>query len=400
MKNIIDDMQERGLIYQSILLDELKQIVDREKIVCYGGFDPTADSLHIGHLALILQLVRMQQAGHTPIALIGGATGRIGDPSGRNDMRPMISQEQRDANVRKIKDQIASFFDPNCSNRLVIVNNDDWYKDMGYIEFMNIVGLNMSVNKMLSSGCFEQRMANGLSFLEFNYMPMQAYDFYHLYKNYNCTVELGGSDQWANIVAGADLIRKKEEKAPVFCMTSPLLTKADGTKMGKTAGGAVWLDREKFGDYELFQVFRNVEDEKVEDWFFMLTLLPTDEIRQICNVNGKSINLAKERLAYEVTKLIRGEASANEALRQSRGAFCGDGDEMQEKEISAADLNIVQVLIALDFAKSRGDAKKLVLGGGIKVNDVVVADLQYRCPDSSFVLKKGKKNIVRVIVKQ
>ena len=264
MKNIVDEMQERGLIYQSIFLDDLKKIVGQEKIVCYAGFDPTADSLHIGHLASILQLVRMQRAGHTPIALVGGATGRIGDPSGRNSMRPMISQEQRDENVRKIKAQIESFFDPNCSNKLVIVDNDDWYKDMGYIDFLNVVGLGMSVNKMLSSGCFEQRMENGLSFLEFNYMPMQAYDFYHLYKNYNCTVELGGSDQWGNIVAGVDLIRRKEEGAPVFCMTTPLLTKADGTKMGKSAGGAVWLEREKFSDYDLFQVFRNVEDEKVE----------------------------------------------------------------------------------------------------------------------------------------
>ncbi len=399
MKDLIDDMQERGLIYQSINLDELKQIMSKERVVCYAGYDPTADSLHIGHLGTILQLVRMQRAGHTPIALIGGATGRIGDPTGRNDMRPMITQEQRDENVRKIKTQLASFFDPNCSNKLVIVNNDDWYKDMGFIDFMNVVGLNMSVNKMLSSGCFEQRMANGLSFLEFNYMPMQAYDFYHLYKNYNCTVELGGSDQWGNIVAGADLIKKKEDKAQVFCLTSPLLTKADGTKMGKSAGGAVWLDGDKFSDYDLFQVIRNVEDEKVQEWFFMLTLLPTEEIKEICKHTGKDINIAKERLAYEVTKLIRGEDAANAALRQARGAFCGDGSEMLEKEISAENRGIIDVLIALGFAQSRGDAKKLIAGGGIKVDERVISDLDFKCPASSFVLKKGKKNIIRVIVK-
>ncbi len=341
----------------------------------------------------------MQRAGHTPIALLGGATGRIGDPSGRNDMRPMISQEQRDENVRKIRAQIESFFDPNCPNKLVVVNNDDWYKDMGYIDFLNVVGLGMSVNKMLSSGCFEQRMENGLSFLEFNYMPMQAYDFYHLYKNYNCTVELGGSDQWGNIVAGVDLIHKKEENAPVFCMTTPLLTKADGSKMGKSAGGAVWLDGEKFSDYDLFQVFRNVEDEKVEEWFMLLTLLPTEEIREICKAKGKEINLAKERLAYEVTKLVRGEESANEALRQARGAFRGDGNEMQEKEISARYLNIIDVLTGIGFAQSRGDAKKLIAGGGIKINDEVIFDIDYICPKENFVLKKGKKNILRVIVK-
>jgi len=399
MKNIVEEMQERGLIYQSISLEELKKIVGREKIVCYAGFDPTADSLHIGHLASILQLVRMQRAGHTPIALLGGATGRIGDPSGRNSMRPMITQEQRNENVRKIRAQIESFFDPNCSNKLVVVNNDDWYKDMGFIEFLNILGLEMSVNKMLSSGCFEQRMENGLSFLEFNYMPMQAYDFYYLYKNYNCTVELGGSDQWGNIVAGVDLIHKKEENAPVFCMTTPLLTKTDGTKMGKSAGGAVWLEREKFSDYDLFQVLRNVEDEKVEEWFCLLTLLPIEEIKKICAVSGRDINNAKERLAYEVTKLIRGENSANEALRQARGAFLGEGNEMQEREISGDNLGIIDVLLVLGLVQSRGDAKKLIAGGGIKVNDVVVEDINFVCSGESFVLKKGKKNIIRVIVR-
>lgn len=399
MKNIIDELQDRGLIYQSIDLEELREKLAKEKAVCYAGFDPTADSLHIGHLVSILQLVRMQRAGHTPIALLGGATGRIGDPSGRNNMRPMITQEQRDENVRKISAQIASFFDPNCSNKLVIVNNDDWFSKMSYLDFLNNVGLNMSVNKMLSSGCFEQRMANGLSFLEFNYMPMQAYDFYYLYKNYNCTIELGGSDQWGNIIAGADLIRHKENNASVYCLTMPLLTKADGTKMGKSVGGAVWLDREKFSDYDLFQVIRNVEDEKVEEWFYMLTLLPVEDIKKICSVTGKEINSAKERLAYEVVSLIRGEDSANEALRQARGAFKGEGTEMLEKEVDKSNLNIIDVLVSLGFAQSRGDAKKLLTGGGIKVNDAVIADFDYECPKETFVLKKGKKNIVRVIVK-
>ena len=398
MKNVIDEMQERKVIYQSIDLEKLHEILGREKVVCYAGFDPTSDSLHIGHLASILQLVRMQKAGHTPIALIGGATGRIGDPTGRNDMRPMIDEEKRNDNVQKIKAQISGFFDPNCSNRLVVVNNDDWFKNMNYIDFLNTVGLNMSVNKMLSSGCFEQRMVNGLSFLEFNYMPMQAYDFYYLYKNYNCTVELGGSDQWANIVAGVDLIRHKDN-ASVFCLTTPLLTKADGSKMGKSQGGAVWLAREKFSDYDLFQVLRNVDDSKVEEWFNLLTLLPVEEIKSICSVTGKDINSAKERLAYEVVSLVRGVESANEALRQARGAFLGEGSEMLEKHISIHELNIVDVLLSLGFATSRGDAKKLILGGGIKVNDKVINEFDYQCPKENFVIKKGKKNIVRVIVK-
>ena len=396
--NVFNEMKERGLIYQTIYEDEMKELLESERVVCYCGFDPTADSLHVGHLASILQLIRMQRAGHTPIALIGGATGRIGDPTGRNDMRPMITQEQRDENVRKIKEQLEGFFDKNVPNKLVVVNNDDWISKLSYVEFLNIVGLNMSVNKMLSSGCFEQRMENGLSFLEFNYMPMQAYDFWYLFKNYDCKIELGGSDQWANILAGAELIRKKENK-PVYCMTTPLLTKADGTKMGKSSGGAVWLDREKFSDYDFFQYFRNIEDSKVEEVFRILTLLPLDEIKEICAGTGKALNQAKERLAYEVTKLVRGEESARTAMTQARAAFGGDVAEMPEVELSKENLNIVDCLVALEFATSRGDAKKLVQGGGVKVNDEMVTSLDYTCPTTDFVLKKGKKNIVKVNIK-
>ena len=398
MNNVFDEMKARGLIYQAINEDELRELLGKERVVCYCGFDPTADSLHVGHLASIMQLVRMQRAGHTPIALIGGATGRIGDPTGRNDMRPMITQEQRDENVRKIKEQLESFFDPKMPNKLIVVNNDEWISKLGYVEFLNIVGLNMSVNKMLSSGCFEQRMENGLSFLEFNYMPMQAYDFWYLFKNYNCKVELGGSDQWANIVAGADLIRKKEDK-PVYCMTTPLLTKSDGTKMGKSAGGAVWLDREKYSDYDFFQYFRDIEDSKVEEIFRVLTLLPLEVIKEICSVSGKEFNKAKERLAYEVTKLVGGEESAVQALSQARAACGGDTSEMPESEISKDKLNIVDCLISLEFASSRGDAKKLIAGGGVRVNDKPVDSIDFTCPAETFVLKKGKKNIIKVIVK-
>lgn len=396
--NVFNEMKERGLIYQTIYEDDLKQLLETERVVCYCGFDPTADSLHVGHLASILQLIRMQRAGHTPIALIGGATGRIGDPTGRNDMRPMITQSERDENVRKIKEQLESFFDKNVPNKLVVVNNDDWISKLSYVEFLNIVGLNMSVNKMLSSGCFEQRMENGLSFLEFNYMPMQAYDFWYLFKNYDCKIELGGSDQWANMLAGAELIRKKENK-PAYCMTTPLLTKADGTKMGKSAGGAVWLDREKYSDYDFFQYFRNIDDSKVEEVFRILTLLPLDEIKEICAGTGKALNQAKERLAYEVTKLVRGEESARTAMTQARAAFGGDVAEMPEVELSKENLNIIDCLVALGFASSRGDAKKLVQGGGVKVNDETVSSLDYTCPATDFVLKKGKKNIVKVNVK-
>lgn len=395
--NLFNEMKERGLVYQTVYEEELSKLLDSERIVCYCGFDPTADSLHVGHLASILQLVRMQRAGHTPIALIGGATGRIGDPTGRNDMRPMITQAERDENVRKIKAQLESFFDQNVPNKLVVVNNDDWFKDLGFIDFLNTVGLNMSVNKMLSSGCFEQRMENGLSFLEFNYMPMQAYDFWYLYKNYDCKLELGGSDQWANMLAGVELIRRKEEN-PVFCLTTPLLTRADGKKMGKSAGNAVWLDREKFSDYDFFQYFRDIEDTKVEEVFRILTLLPLDEIKEICKGTGKEINKAKERLAYEVTKIVRGEEGAKMALNQARAAFGGDVNDMPEAKIAKADLGIIDCLVKLGLASSRGDAKKLILGGGIKVNDETITSLDYTCPSSEFVLKKGKKTIIKVNV--
>ena len=395
--NLFNEMKERGLVYQTVYEEELSKLLDSERIVCYCGFDPTADSLHVGHLASILQLIRMQKAGHTPIALIGGATGRIGDPTGRNDMRPMITQAERDENVRKIKAQLESFFDQNVPNKLVVVNNDDWFKDLGFIDFLNTVGLNMSVNKMLSSGCFEQRMENGLSFLEFNYMPMQAYDFWYLYKNYDCKLELGGSDQWANMLAGVELIRRKEEN-PVFCLTTPLLTRADGKKMGKSAGNAVWLDREKFSDYDFFQYFRDIEDTKVEEVFRILTLLPLDEIKEICKGTGKEINKAKERLAYEVTKIVRGEESAKMALNQARAAFGGDVNDMPEAKITKADLGIIDCLVKLGLASSRGDAKKLILGGGIKVNDETITSLDYTCPSSEFVLKKGKKTIIKVNV--
>ncbi len=395
--NLFNEMKERGLVYQTVYEEELSKLLDSERIVCYCGFDPTADSLHVGHLASILQLIRMQKAGHTPIALIGGATGRIGDPTGRNDMRPMITQAERDENVRKIKAQLESFFDQNVPNKLVVVNNDDWFKDLGFIDFLNTVGLNMSVNKMLSSGCFEQRMENGLSFLEFNYMPMQAYDFWYLYKNYDCKLELGGSDQWANMLAGVELIRRKEEN-PVFCLTTPLLTRADGKKMGKSADNAVWLDREKFSDYDFFQYFRDIEDTKVEEVFRILTLLPLDEIKEICKGTGKEINKAKERLAYEVTKIVRGEESAKMALNQARAAFGGDVNDMPEAKIAKADLGIIDCLVKLGLASSRGDAKKLILGGGIKVNDETITSLDYTCPSSEFVLKKGKKTIIKVNV--
>ena len=388
MSNIYDELMERKLIDNTVYGEELREKLGKEKVVCYIGFDPTARSLHIGSLVAILFLVRMQRAGHTPIALVGGATGSIGDPSFRNDMRPMMSEETRQENVERIKAQIASFFDPNVENKLIVVNNEDWIKKMSWLDMLKVIGANMSVNRMLSHDCFKSRMEKGLSFLEFNYMPMQAYDFWHLYKEYGCTLELGGSDQWANIIEGVELIRKKENK-PAYAMTLPLLTKADGTKMGKTAGGAIWLDREMCSDYDFYQFFRDVEDVKVRELFLSLTFLSIQEIDEICNVEGKAINAAKERLAYEITKIVRGEESAKTAQAQARAAFgAGSQENMPSVEIASKDAEtIIDVLLALKEAKSRGDAKRLIDGGAIKVDDEVISAFDTKIEKKEFVLR-------------
>ncbi|MBQ9786144.1 MAG: tyrosine--tRNA ligase [Clostridia bacterium] len=399
-KNILEELKERGLVKQTIYEEELSELLSNNKVVCYCGFDPTAESLHIGNLVALLTLRRMQMAGHTPIALVGGATGRIGDPSFRNDMRPMMTEEQRLNNVAKIKAQIESFFDPNAENKLIVVNNDDWIGQLKYVDFLNDVGIHFSVNRMLSHECFKSRMETGLSFLEFNYMPMQGYDFLHLFRNYNCVYELGGDDQWANIIAGVDLIRRKESK-PAFASTIPLLTKADGTKMGKSAGGAVWLDGNKFSDYDFYQYIRNIEDSKVEEIFKMLTFLPLDEIKEICNVKGKEINQAKERLAYEVTKIVRGEENAKKAMEQAKAAFEQKNDEnMLTVEIEKAKVNnIIDLLVEGKLVSSRGEAKRLIDGKGVKIDDVVVDNIDFKLEKDEFVLQKGKKSIQKVILK-
>jgi len=400
MSNVYDELLERNLIKQTVYGEELREKLGKEKVVCYIGFDPTASSLHVGSLVAILFLVRMQRAGHTPIALVGGATGSIGDPSFRNDMRPMMTEEVRHQNVEKIKAQIASFFDQDATNKLIVVNNEDWIKNVTWLEMLNVVGINMSVNRMLSHECFKNRMEKGLSFLELNYMPMQAYDFWHLNKEYGCTVELGGDDQWANILAGVELIRRKENK-PVYAMTLPLLTKADGTKMGKTAGGALWLDRNLTSDYDFYQYFRDVEDVKVKELFLCLTFLPVDEIDRICNVKGKAINEAKERLAYEITKIVRGEESAKMAQAQSRAAFgAGEQANMPTVEIAKENAgNVIDILLAINEAKSRGDAKRLIDGGAIKIDDEVIVSYDNVPSKAEFVLRRGKKSVIKVVVK-
>ena len=396
-KDFIDVLKERGLIKQIVFEDELHEIAKKGPTICYCGFDPSRESLTIGNGVQLTMLLRMAKMGQKPIALLGGATGRIGDPTGRNDMRPEKTQAQLDYNLSHIRKQIKEFFAINGVDDVIIVDNDEWTSKLSYYDFLRDIASQMSVNRMLASECFKARMENGLTLAEFAYMPMQAYDFLYLFKNYGCVIEIGGDDQWGNILAGVELIRKKETK-PAFAFTVPLLTKADGTKMGKSASGAVWLDGTMTSDYDLFQYFRNSEDVKVEDYFKILTLLPLDEIKQICAGKGKEINAAKERLAYEIVKLFRGEEAAKRALMQAKSAFGGDASDVPTVNIKASEVAIVDCLAAV-FGVSRGDAKKLVLGGGIKVNDEIVSTLDFVCPKKDFLLRKGKKTVVKVVVK-
>ncbi len=396
MANILDELKERGLVKQTVFEDELHELLDKEKVVCYCGFDPSADSLHVGNLVALCTLLRMKKAGHKPIALVGGATGKIGDPTGRNDMRPQKTAEQIKHNVECITKQIKNFFAINGEEDVKVVNNDDWLSKLSYYDFLNEIAMNMSVNRMLATECFKSRMENGLTLAEFIYMPMQAYDFLHLFKNFGCCVEFGGDDQWGNILAGVELIRKKERK-PAFAATVPLLTKADGTKMGKSASGAVWADRNKFSDYDFYQYFRNVEDEKVEEIFKVLTFLPLSEIKAICSAKGKAMNTAKERLAFEVTKLVRGEQSAKQAQQKAHANFGGEIGEMQTLEIKSSEAkSVVDLLVLTKMAGTRGEAKRLVDGKGVKIDDEVVDSYDFPLIKQEFVLQKGKKSIQKV----
>ena len=396
MANILDELKERGLVKQTVYEEDLHELLDKGKVVCYCGFDPSADSLHVGNMVALANLLRMKKAGHKVIALVGGATGKIGDPTGRNDMRPQKTAEQIKHNVECIKKQIKDFFELNGESDVTIVNNDDWLSKLSYYDFLNEIAMNMSVNRMLATECFKARMENGLTLAEFAYMPMQAYDFLHLFKTYGCTIEFGGDDQWGNILAGVELVRKKEH-APVFAATVPLLTKADGTKMGKSVGGAIWVSREKMSDYDFYQVFRNTEDVKVKEMFKVLTLLPLDEIDEICKGEGRALNIAKERLAYEVTKFIRGEKSAIEAQNMARANFGGNKEEMKAIEVKKEEAKtIIDLIMTLKMAPSRGEAKRLVDGKGIRIDDELIENYDFPIIKQEFVLQKGKKGIQKV----
>lgn len=403
MKNVYDVLKERGFIKQTIYDEDLYKMLGEEKVSFYVGFDPTADSLHIGHYIPIMAMAWMQKYGHTPIALFGGGTGMVGDPSGRSDMRTMMTIETIEHNVDCFKKQMSRFIRFEGENAAIIANNADWLLSLNYVDFLRDIGAYFSVNKMLTAECYKQRMEKGLTFLEFNYMLMQGYDFLKLNELYGCKLELGGDDQWSNMLAGVDLIRRKKQQ-DAFCLTCTLLLTSDGKKMGKTQKGALWLDENKCSVYDFYQYFRNVEDAKVEECMKLLTFMDLYEIEQLCIYKDERINDAKKRLAFEVTKLVHGEEKALAAEKQAAAAFGGNAEDMPSVEIEADSFTLVtDVLFMTKIASTKSEARRLIEGGGVSVNQNKVTDVHATVGnftnEKSFVLHKGKKVHVNVILK-
>ncbi len=396
MANVMDTLRARGFIKQTVYEEELYEKLGSESVSFYIGFDPTADSLHVGHFMQLIAMKHMQDAGHRPIILIGGGTGMIGDPSGRTDMRSMMTRETVNYHVECFKKQMARFIRFDGENGAIVVDNADWLLQLNYVDFLRDVGVYFSVNKMLTAECYRSRMEKGLTFLEFNYMLMQAYDFLVLNRKYGCLLQLGGDDQWSNILAGADLIRRKEHKA-AFAMTFTLLTTSEGKKMGKTQKGAVWLDENKTSPYEFYQYWRNTADADVEKCLKLLTFLPLEQIAELTRYRDERINAAKEVLAYELTQMVHGKEKADAARAEAHAAFGGEGD-MPEKSVPADTATVLQALIATGVCKSNGEARRLVEQGGVSINGEKVTDVNAALPASPFTLFKGKKVRLKVVV--
>ena len=401
--NIYEELVERGLIAQVTDENEIKELINTGKAKFYIGFDPTADSLHVGHFMALCLMRRLQLAGNTPVVLIGGGTGHIGDPSGRTDMRSMMTKETIDHNCDCFKKQMSKFINFEGENGAIFVNNADWLLNLNYVELLREVGACFSVNNMLRAECYKQRMEKGLSFLEFNYMIMQSYDFYYLFQKYGCNMQFGGDDQWSNMLGGTELIRKKLGK-DAYAMTITLLMNSEGKKMGKTAKGAVWLDENKTSPFEFYQYWRNVGDADVLKCIKMLTFIPLEEIKKMEDWQGEQLNRAKEILAFELTKLVHGEENAMLAEKQTKAAFGGGSvEDMPVKEIPSDAVSVIDVLTAVGLCKSRGEARRLIEGGGVSVNDdkISVDDMgidKYKA-QGEFILHKGKKIHYRVILK-
>lgn len=398
---VYDELKARGLIAQLTNEEKVRDLLNNGKTSFYIGFDPTADSLHVGHFVQIMVMAHMQRAGHTPIALFGGGTGMIGDPSGKSDMRRMMTREEIDHNVQCFQKQMSRLVDFS-DGKAIMVNNADWLMNLNYIEFLRDVGVHFSVNRMLSFECYKQRLERGLSFFELNYMLMQSYDFLVLNRKYDCQLELGGDDQWSNIIGGVELIRKADGK-DAYGMTFTLLTTSDGRKMGKTESGAVWLDPEKTSPYDFYQYWRNVDDADVIRCLKILTFLPLNEIEEMSKWEGSQLNQAKEILAYEVTKLIHGEEEAIKAQNAAKAIFGGGAhsEDMPSTELSSGDfidgeISVLDLLAKTKLVPSKGEARRLIDQGGISVDDEKVTSVTAKIPQSAFekgfvVIKKGKK---------
>lgn len=398
---VFDELKARGMIAQCTDEEKVRDLLNNQKIKFYIGFDPTADSLHVGHFVQIMVMSHMQKAGHTPIALFGGGTGMIGDPSGKTDMRKMLTKEDIDHNIECFKEQMSKLVDFS-DGKAIMVNNGDWLLNLNYIEFLREIGVHFSVNRMLSFECYKQRLERGLSFFELNYMLMQSYDFLRLNRDYNCCLELGGDDQWSNIIGGVELCRKCDDKT-VYGLTFALLLTSEGKKMGKTEGGAVWLDPKKTSPYDFFQYWRNVADADVIKCMKMLTFMPVEEIAEYEKLEGSALNTAKEKLAYEVTMLIHGKDEADKALSAAKSLFGGAGnsENMPSTKLDAdmfadGEISVIDLLAITKLAPSKGEARRLIQQGGVCVDDVKITEIGAKLSIADFekgyvVIKKGKK---------
>ena len=397
---IYEELVARGLIAQVTNETEIKNLVNEGKATFYIGFDPTADSLHVGHFMALCLMKRLQMAGNKPVVLIGGGTAMVGDPSGRTDMRQMMTVETIAHNVECFKKQMAKFIQFEGENAAIVVNNADWLLNLNYVDVLREVGACFSVNNMLRAECYKQRMEKGLSFLEFNYMIMQSYNFYYLYQKYGCNMQFGGDDQWSNMLGGTELIRRKLGK-DAHAMTITLLMNSEGKKMGKTANGAVWLDANKTSPFDFYQYWRNVADDDVLKCIRMLTFIPVEQINEMDKWQGAELNRAKEILAFELTKLVHGEEEAVKAEKQAKAAFGGDTENMPVVEVSKEVATVMDLLVETGITKSKGEARRLVEGGGVSINDkkLTVNDLAITEELKSvgeFILHKGKKVHLKV----
>ena len=401
MQNVYDVLKERGFIEQVTHEEELRELLGKEKVVFYIGFDPTADSLHVGHLLPMMAMAHMQRAGHIPIALLGGGTAMVGDPSGRTDMRKMLTLEQIQHNAERFKKQFQRLIDFS-DNKAYMLNNADWLLNLNYVSFLREIGRHFSVNRMLTAECYKQRLERGLTFLEFNYMLMQSYDFLVLYQKYNCKLQIGGNDQWSNIISGVDLIRRVEDGS-AYGLTIALLTTSEGVKMGKTQAGALWLDPEKVSPYDFYQYWRNVDDRDVEKCLKLLTFLPMDEVRRLSSLEGAEINKAKEVLAFEVTKLIHGEEEAIKAQNAAKALFQNGADmsSVPDTHITREQLgdgmDLLELLMLTGLTSSKSEGRRLISQGGIYVANSRIDDVDLKITakdfddDNSLLIRKGKK---------